>query len=72
MHSFTHHDAHGERAELYRAILNQTCNTFPKADDTFILSQMCSVEVRLSNMTPAECAAELESMEQHSRGWARA
>ncbi len=62
MYSFTHCHAHGERADLYRAILRKTCDTYPKADDTFILSQMCSESLRIADMSIADCAAELERM----------
>lgn len=62
MYSFTRHDSHGERADLYRAILRKTCATYPTADDTFILSQMCSESCRIADMSIADCAAELERM----------
>jgi hypothetical protein len=63
MYSFTHHQSHGERADLYRAILRKTCDTYPKADETFILSQMCSESVRIADMSIADCAAELAKMQ---------
>ena len=62
MFSFTHFQAHGERADLYRAILRKTCATYPTATDTFIDAQMCSEAVRIADMSIADCAAELERM----------
>ncbi len=62
MYSFTHCHAHGERADLYRAILRETCAIYPKADETFILSQMCGESVRIAAMSISDCAAELERM----------
>ncbi len=62
MHSFTHHQSHGERADLYRAILRRQYEIYPIADYTFILSQMCGEEVRIAGMSIADCAAELERM----------
>jgi hypothetical protein len=62
MYSFTRHDSHGERADLYRAILRKTCATYPTADDTFILSQMCGEASRIADMSITDCAAELERM----------
>ena len=62
MFSFTNYQAHGERADLYRAILRKTCATYPTADETFILSQMCGEEVRIADMSIADCASELERM----------
>lgn len=62
MFSFTHYQAHGERAELYRAIKRRTFATYPGADETFIDANMCSEAVRISKMTLAECDAELERM----------
>ena len=62
MFSFTRHDAHGERADLYRAILRRQCEIYPTADETFILSQMCGESVRIADMSIADCAAELERM----------
>ena len=63
MFSFTRHDSHGERADLYRAILRKTCEIYPSADDTFILSQMCGESVRIADMSIADCAAELAGMQ---------
>jgi hypothetical protein len=62
MFSFTNYAAHGERADLYRAILRKTCATYPTAGDTFILSQMCGEAVRIADMSIADCAAELGRM----------
>jgi hypothetical protein len=62
MFSFTRHDSHGERADLYRALLRRQCAIYPTADDTFILSQMCSEAARIADMSIADCAAELERM----------
>ncbi len=62
MYSFTHYQSHGERADLYRAILRKTCATYPTADFTFILSQMCGEASRIADMSIADCAAELERM----------
>ncbi len=62
MFSFTHYQAHGERADLYRAILRRQCAIYPTADETFILSQMCSESLRIADMSIADCAAELERM----------
>lgn len=62
MFSFTNYDAHGERADLYRALLRRQYAIYPKADETFILSQMCSEAARIADMSLADCAAELERM----------
>lgn len=62
MYSFTHYQSHGERADLYRAILRRQYEIYPTADYTFILSQMCGEEVRIAGMSIADCAAELERM----------
>ena len=62
MYSFTHYQAHGERADLYRAILRDTCKIYPNADETFILSQMCGEASRIAAMSIADCAAELARM----------
>jgi hypothetical protein len=62
MFSFTKYDSHGERADLYRAILRRQCEIYPTADETFILSQMCSESLRIADMSIADCAAELERM----------
>lgn len=62
MYSFTNHQSHGERADLYRAILRRTCQTYPTATDTFIDSQMCGEAVRIADMSISDCAAELERM----------
>jgi len=63
MYSFTHHQSHGDRADLYRAILRRTCQTFPTATDTFIDAQMCGEAVRIADMSIADCAAELVGMQ---------
>jgi hypothetical protein len=62
MYSFTHYQAHGERADLYRAILRRQYEIYPTADETFILSQMCSESLRIADMSITDCAAELERM----------
>lgn len=62
MFSFTHYQAHGERADLYRAILRKTCDTYPTATDTFIDAQMCGEAVRIADMSITDCAAELDRM----------
>jgi hypothetical protein len=63
MYSFTHYQAHGERADLYRAILRRQYEIYPTADETFILSQMCSESLRIADMSIADCAAELAKMQ---------
>jgi hypothetical protein len=62
MYSFTHHQSHGERADLYRAILRRQYEIYPTAADTFILSQMCGEASRIADMSITDCAAELDRM----------